>query len=568
MVLTSRDFGFFRANPAFCRMLGYTSEEMNGLTFLDVTHPEHRAADRDNVERLWQGEIPIYRTEKRYIAKNGDIRWGNLSASLIQDREGRPLYALAIVEDITERKWAEEQVRRSEQDLNRAQAVAQTGSWRLDVRRNELLWSKETYRIFGVPYGTPMTYDTFLAAVHPADREYVDRQWTAALRGESYDIEHRILAEGTLKWVREKAELEFDDIGTVLGGFGTVQDVTERKRAEEALRASQSMLQLVMQNVPQGIFWKDRHSTYLGCNNVFAKNAGLESAEEIVGKTDYDLPWSPEQAASFREYDRRIMENDAPEYHIIEQQREANGNLAWLETNKVPLHDAQGQVIGILGTYEIITERKRAEEALREWNATLESRVAERTEELEQRARQLQKLTLELTEAEEREAQASGRDPPRRFAAGAGGGQVPSGPPEQPGQERCRVSGDRGTGQGFAGRRDRQIPQLVPRAQRAGLVPERSRRGVRVAGRADAEEARVHGPRGDEGSDRSGIGAAADPALQSGPGVAVQRGQTRRRGRGEDCACGGNAAAFGSRYQTTAGASIPRNPATTSGSDC
>ncbi len=120
MVLTSRDFGFFRANPAFCRMLGYTCEEMNSRTFLDVTHPEHRAADRDNVARLWQGEIPVYRTEKRYIAKNGDIRWGKLSASLIQDREGRPLYALATVEDITERKRAEEQLRRSEQDLNRA----------------------------------------------------------------------------------------------------------------------------------------------------------------------------------------------------------------------------------------------------------------------------------------------------------------------------------------------------------------------------------------------------------------------------------------------------------------
>ena len=267
---------------------------------------------------------------------------------------------------MTERKWAEEQLRRSEEDLNRAQAVAQTGSWRLDVRRNELLWSRETHRIFGIPEGTPMTYETFLAAVHPADREYVDRQWTAALRGEPYDIEHRIVVDGQLKWVRERAELEFDEAGTLLGGFGTVQDITERKRAEEALRASQSMLQSVMENVPQGIFWKDRHSTYLGCNHVFAQAAGLASAGDIVGKTDYDLPWSPEQTVSFREYDRRIMENDTPEYHIIEQQREVGGRLAWVETNKVPLHDAQGHVIGILGTSEDITERKQAEEALRE----------------------------------------------------------------------------------------------------------------------------------------------------------------------------------------------------------
>jgi PAS domain S-box-containing protein len=144
-----------------------------------------------------------------------------------------------------------------------------------------------------------------------------------------------------------------------------MRDITERKQAEEDVRAARDMQQLIMNNIPQGIFWKDRSSTYLGCNNVFAKSVGMESAWNIVGKTDYDLPWLTEQAESFREYDRRIMENDAPEYHIIEQQREADGKLSWVETNKVPLHDAQGNVIGILGTYEDITERKRVEEALK-----------------------------------------------------------------------------------------------------------------------------------------------------------------------------------------------------------
>ena len=91
-------------------------------------------------------------------------------------------------------------------DFNCAQSVAKIGSWRLDVRRNELHWSDEIYRIFGVDPGTFMNYEAFLACVHPDDRAYVDRKWQAGLAGEPYDIEHRVVAQGKTKWVREKAD--------------------------------------------------------------------------------------------------------------------------------------------------------------------------------------------------------------------------------------------------------------------------------------------------------------------------------------------------------------------------
>jgi PAS domain S-box-containing protein len=137
--------------------------------------------------------------------------------------------------DITERKKAEAALRESQLDLNRAQAVAKTGSWRLDAQRNELLWSDEAYRIFGIPKGTLLTYETFIECVHPKDRDYVDMKWQAALRGEPYDIEHRIISNGEGKWVREKAEMEFDENGTSRGGFGTVQEITEIVEMREKL---------------------------------------------------------------------------------------------------------------------------------------------------------------------------------------------------------------------------------------------------------------------------------------------------------------------------------------------
>jgi PAS domain S-box-containing protein len=169
--------------------------------------------------------------------KNDEI--GELSRAF--NRMARDLKAVTaskadLEKEIAERERVEEALRQSERDLNFAQAVAQTGSWRLDLHRTVLLWSDETYRIFGIPKEYPMTYETFLGIVHPDDREYVRRKWIAALGGEPYDIEHRIAVGDRVKWIRERGTLEFDASGELLGGFGTAQDITERKQAEEQIR--------------------------------------------------------------------------------------------------------------------------------------------------------------------------------------------------------------------------------------------------------------------------------------------------------------------------------------------
>lgn len=171
-------------------------------------------------------------TEQQLLAENAELRarLAEAEAKLQALQEGE------IGNEQRGRLAAEEELRLSREDLNRAQAVGQVGSWRLDVRRNVLIWSEENHRIFGVPEGSPMGYETFLNIVHPDDREYVDTQWRAGLQGKPYDIEHRIVANGQIKWVREKAYLELASNGEVLGGFGITQDITQRKLAELALR--------------------------------------------------------------------------------------------------------------------------------------------------------------------------------------------------------------------------------------------------------------------------------------------------------------------------------------------
>lgn len=138
------------------------------------------------------------------------------------------------------------------------------------------------------------------------------------------------------------------------------------------LQASENRLRVVIDTLPQYIFWKRRDSVYLGCNQKFAELAGLDSPAQIYGKTDYDLAWRTEEADFFQACDRRVMDSDQAELGIVEAQHQADGQKAWLETNKVPLHNPQGEVVGILITFHDITERKQAEESLQQLNIELQ----------------------------------------------------------------------------------------------------------------------------------------------------------------------------------------------------
>jgi two-component system, NtrC family, sensor kinase len=160
----------------------------------------------------------------------------------------------------------------------------------------------------------------------------------------------------------------------------------------------QQLLRLVMDSLPQYIFWKDRNSIFLGCNQKVADIAGLNSPDEIVGKSDYDLPWTKEESDFFRLCDRRIMDSNTPELGIIEPQLQADGRQAWIETNKIPLHDEAGNVIGILGSFQDVTARHAAEKALKQLNEELERRVEERTAKLQQALTQLEQAQVQMVQ--------------------------------------------------------------------------------------------------------------------------------------------------------------------------
>jgi len=223
-----------------------------------------------------------------------------------------------------------------------------------------------------------------------------DRQVIETNTAISNIIEQKTLANGKLIWIETSKTPIYDADGTVIGVLGVYRDISVRKQAQEDLRESQAMLQLIMDNIPQSIFWKDRDLKFLGCNRQFAVQAGIDKPEDIVGKSDRELAWY-DQAELYREMDRRVMETNTPEYHIIEPQNQPHGRRAWLNTNKIPLPDAEGYVVGLLGTYEDITDRKEAEEELKKAHNELERLVQAQTAELSTTSAQLK---AQITERE------------------------------------------------------------------------------------------------------------------------------------------------------------------------
>lgn len=258
---------------------------------------------------------------------------------------------------------AEETLEQHEKDLRHAQAVAQTGSWRLDLRSSDIHWSDETYRIFGIPNGTPMTYQTFFAAIYPNDRAYVETQWAAALQGAPYDIEHRILVGDTVKWVRERAVLEFNEHGAILGGFGAVQDITAHKQAEEALQASEARYRALVETSPNAITQSDLHGRILACNAQTVRMHGYAQVDEIIGLSAFELiaPEDRELAAANM---LSVLENGIVsnlQYTLLRK----DGSRFPGELSVAAIRDADGHPSSFVAITRDVSEQKRAEEALK-----------------------------------------------------------------------------------------------------------------------------------------------------------------------------------------------------------
>jgi PAS domain S-box-containing protein len=369
------------ASPQIESILGYTSEDWcsDATLWFRCLHPADRErAIVDENRSLETGE-PLD-SEYRMIARDGSVIWFHDLASIVVPEEEEPEpYLHGVMLDITDRKLAEAKVRESQTRLAEAQRLAGMGSWEFEIATNRVSMSDELYRICGLRReDLDASLEAGIELIHRDDRPLIERLYLE-LTGEPkpFDNQLRIVRpDGEVRQIENHGDVVFDDYGRPVRLVGIVQDITERKRAEGALRQTHEQFQSIIDNSPSVIYAKDRSFVYLFANREFGRMFQVDP-EVIIGKTDETI-MPLDVAGRARASDRKVLE----EGQVVQEEEviwRRGGDRTYL-TQKFPLLDTDGEIYAVCGISTDITERKAREQELRaevDWSIRVREAVRE-----------------------------------------------------------------------------------------------------------------------------------------------------------------------------------------------
>ncbi|MGA2100043.1 MAG: PAS domain S-box protein [Candidatus Sulfotelmatobacter sp.] len=338
VVLADVNGRFLAANPVYQRMLGYTEEELQKLSFLDITHEEDVEPNRELIVELLEGKRQQGQIEKQYRRKNGSLVWVRNNVSMVPGTERVPRFLMALSEDITERKQAQEKLLRSEAFLAEGQHLARVGSFSWRMATNEISWSEQLYRIFEFDEGTPQTVERVYSRVHPEDigllREMVER---AKRDASDIDYEHRLLMpNNAIKYVSMVAHATRDKDGR-LEYIGALQDVTLRRLSEDALSKARSELAQVARVTSLGV---------LTASIAHEVNQPLSGIITNAGTCLRMLAADPPNVDGARETARRTIRDGNRAAEVIARLRALYGKKAPV-TESVDLNEAAREVLAL-----------------------------------------------------------------------------------------------------------------------------------------------------------------------------------------------------------------------------
>ncbi len=361
---------YLQANAAYCRMLGYTEEELRQRDFASLTHPDDLGLNLKMRDEMLSGERESFAMEKRYLKKNGEIVWTRHSVSATHTPEGKIAMLIVVAEDITESKLAGEALQVAASSLAVSQRIAHLGSWEMDLvhpenlRANPLRWSDELYRILGyLPQSIDVTPDFYLSHVSEEEGALIIQRLEALLHdGEPHSYFYPITrSDGERRIFQSEAQVLPDEkTGKPLKLIGTLHDVTELKDAEEQLLWKTALLEAQLSSSLDGIFIVDTQGQKVLQNQRMVDLWNIPAALA----RDPDIRPQREWTANCTKNPREFLEKiaylyDHPDEVSNDEIELVNGRI--FDRYSAPVRDANGNYYGRIWNYRDVTERKRAE---------------------------------------------------------------------------------------------------------------------------------------------------------------------------------------------------------------
>ena len=368
MALCDTQANFLQVNDAFCDWLGYPREQLLRMSVFDIVFPDALSSAREILQR-GSAERAFRADERRYRHRDGSVRHAAVSISVVVDQHGTFSSAVLDFFDLTPHRQMLDTLRQREAELLASQRLARLGSWRLEVASGHLSYNQEAMKILGSdPRVTEAltTLSGFQQLVHPADRSRLAEALEATLRDlQPYQIEYRfLLPEGRLLWVDSTGEVELAADGQLIAVSGVFQDVTERKRVEESLRASEARFRGTFESAAHGMAITSPTGHFIQVNQSLARILG-RAPEALIGRPVADFT-PPQDLERDREIIRQFSSAKLRQLTFDKRYLRPDGHLVWATLSVAGVYDQNGALQHFITHTLDVTERKQAEAALDE----------------------------------------------------------------------------------------------------------------------------------------------------------------------------------------------------------